>query len=70
MTRERGSSLNVEVEALDLARGACIDNPTWSLRSFVSAAIREKVKRMKLSPKPCRIARRGRPAQPKATVRK
>lgn len=70
MSWQRGTSLNVDLDALDLARGVCFEDPKWSLRSFVSTAIREKVKRMKVQPKPCRIARRGRPAQPKPKARK
>lgn len=61
-----GGNVSIDTETANLVRGVCNDDPSWTLKSFVTCAIREKIKRDRLTPKPASTMRRGRPPVKKA----
>lgn len=66
MSWPNGTNINCDQQVVDLVRGVCNADPRYTIKRFFSEAAMEKIKRMKLKPKPSHTVRRGAPPKRKA----
>lgn len=66
MSWPAGTNINVDQSVADLVRGVCNQRSDYTIKRFFSEAALEKIKRMKLKPKPSHTVRRGAPPKRKA----